>query len=115
VSGVGGQAAGQGWTWKDLMPVIENKKFAYTQADLDVAPKVRRDAMLAHNRSLIGPNRNTQAIFKVSGGRVCVDCAIWKPWSAYYADNARAGGSGHMGRCIECNSDDCRRRRIERM
>ena len=98
-------------------PVIENKKIAFTQNDLDAvifSPKVR-DAMLDHNRSLIGPNRNSQAIFYVNGGRVCVDCAIWKLWSAYYPDNARAGGSGHMGRCIKCNSRDCRLRRIDRM
>jgi hypothetical protein len=50
--------------------------------------------MLTHNRSLIGPNRKTQAIFV--DGRVCVDCARWKPWGAYYHDNARTGGSGHM-------------------
>ena len=100
-----------------LMPVIENTKIAFTQADLDavgIAPRVRA-AMLAHNRSLIGPNRNTQAIFNVNGGRVCVDCAMWKPWSAYYHDNARADGSGHMGRCKECNRRDCARRYIDRM
>ncbi|MBV8104810.1 MAG: hypothetical protein JO223_09355 [Hyphomicrobiales bacterium] len=97
------------------MPVIENKKIAFTQTDLDavsLAPKVL-EAMLAHNRSLIGPNRNTQAIFK--DGRVCVDCARWKLWSGYYHDNARAGGSGRMGRCKECNRLDCARRYIDRM
>jgi hypothetical protein len=97
------------------MPVIENKKMAFTQTDIggvSLAPKVQK-AMQEHNLSLIGPNRNTQAIF--NDGRVCVDCFVWKPWNAYYYDNARAGGSGHMGRCKECNRRDCARRYIDRM
>ncbi len=93
------------------MPVIENKKIAFTQADLDavkLAPKVQ--AMLDHNRSLIGPNRNSHATF--TDGRVCTHCHIWKPWKAYYPSSYSA--SGYMNRCIRCNSRDCHYRYTDR-